>query len=37
MSTGKDVLHFYIYREGEVKKGGNNVLSCLMNNSKGMG
>ena len=29
--TVNDVLHSYIYREVKYKKGGNNVVLCLMN------
>ena len=36
MQTGKDVLHLYIYIDGEVDKSGNNVVSCLMNYFKEM-
>ena len=36
MLTGNDVIHSYIYREEEGKKGRNNVVSCLINRFKEM-
>ena len=36
-SDGSDTLYSYVYSEGDGKKGGNNVVSCLMKNFEEMG
>ena len=36
-SEKEDKLHAYVYREFEGKKGGNNVVSCLLENFKEWG
>ena len=37
MLTGKDVLHSYIYIEGEFNKVGNDLVLCLMDDFNDMG
>ena len=37
MLTGKDVLHSYIYIEGELNKVGNDLVLCLMDDFNDMG
>ena len=36
-TIGCDIIHYYVYPEGGVKKLVNNVVSCLFDNFKGIG